>query len=84
MAIAMAALDATVLVSGPKGNRRIPFTEFHRLPGDTPHIDNNLQKGELITGVEIADNSFNKHFHYLKIRDSASYAFALSFSCCSA
>jgi xanthine dehydrogenase YagS FAD-binding subunit len=77
MGIALAALDANVLVTGPKGNRKIPFLDFHRLPGDTPHIDNNLQKGELITAVEIPDSPFNKHVHYLKVRDRASYAFAL-------
>lgn len=77
MGIALAALDATVLVSGPKGNRKIPFADFHRLPGDTPQLDNNLQHGELITAVEIPDGPFNKHVHYLKVRDRASYAFAL-------
>jgi xanthine dehydrogenase YagS FAD-binding subunit len=77
MAIALAALDATVLVSGPKGNRKIPFLDFHRLPGDTPQIDNNLQKGELIIAVEIPDSPFTKNVHYLKVRDRASYAFAL-------
>jgi xanthine dehydrogenase YagS FAD-binding subunit len=77
MAIALAALDATVLVSGPKGNRKIPFLDFHRLPGDTPQIDNNLQKGELIVAVEIPDSPFTKNVHYLKVRDRASYAFAL-------
>jgi xanthine dehydrogenase YagS FAD-binding subunit len=77
MAIALAALDATVLVSGPKGNRKIPFLDFHRLPGDTPQIDNNLQKGELIIAVEIPDAPFTKNVHYLKVRDRASYAFAL-------
>lgn len=77
MAIALVALDATVLVSGLKGERRIPFGEFHRLPGDHPEKDNNLQKNELVTAVEIPDNAFNKHTYYLKIRDRASYAFAL-------
>ena len=76
MCVALAALDASVHISGPKGNRKILFTDFHRLPGDTPELDNNLQKGELITGVHIPSNSFNKT-HYLKIRDRASYAFAL-------
>jgi xanthine dehydrogenase YagS FAD-binding subunit len=77
MCIALAALDATVLVSGPKGDRKIPFLDFHRLPGDQPQKDNNLQKGELITGVHIPNNDLDKNFHYLKIRDRASYAFAL-------
>ena len=77
MCIALAALDAVVVVAGPKGERRIPFLDFHRLPGDQPQRDNNLQRGELITAVLIKDNAFNKHYHYLKIRDRASYAFAL-------
>ena len=76
MCVALAALDATVHITGPKGDRKILFTDFHRLPGDTPELDNTMQKGELITGVYIAANSFNK-FHYLKIRDRTSYAFAL-------
>jgi len=77
MCIALAALDAVVLVSGPKGDRRIPFPEFHRLPGNEPQKDNTLQRGELITGVQIPDNKFQKHYHYIKVRDRASYAFAL-------
>jgi xanthine dehydrogenase YagS FAD-binding subunit len=76
MCVALAALDATVHIAGPKGDRKIMFTDFHRLPGDTPELDNNLQKGELITGVHIPTNTFNKT-HYLKIRDRSSYAFAL-------
>lgn len=77
MCVALAALDATVLVTGPKGNRRIPFTDFHRLPGNTPQLDNNLAKGELITAVEIPANAYTKNVYYLKVRDRASYAFAL-------
>ncbi|HWV67581.1 xanthine dehydrogenase family protein subunit M [Chitinophaga sp.] len=77
MCVALAALDATVLVTGPKGDRRIPFTDFHRLPGNTPELDNNLAKGELITAVEIPANAYTKNVYYLKVRDRASYAFAL-------
>ena len=77
MCVAMAALDATVHVTGPKGDRKIAFTDFHRLPGTTPERDNNLQKGELITGVTIPFNPYTRHVHYLKVRDRASYAFAL-------
>ena len=77
MCIALVALDATVLVTGPKGNRRIPFADFHRLPGDTPQKDNQLSRGELIISIEIPGNNFNQHVHYLKIRDRSSYAFAL-------
>ena len=77
MCIALVALDAVVLVSGPKGDRRIPFAAFHRLPGDTPQRDNTLERGELITAVELPKNNFQRHVHYLKVRDRASYAFAL-------
>ncbi|WP_207515151.1 FAD binding domain-containing protein [Longitalea luteola] len=77
MCIALAALDAMVLVNGPKGDRRIPFTDFHRLPGDTPQKDNTLERGELIIGIEIPDNPYRKNVHYLKVRDRSSYAFAL-------
>jgi xanthine dehydrogenase YagS FAD-binding subunit len=77
MSIALVALDSTVLVSGPKGDRRIPFQNFHRLPGDLPQKDNTLERGELIVAVEIPDNKLNKNVHYLKVRDRASYAFAL-------
>lgn len=76
MCVALAALDATVIVSHSKGERRIAFTDFHRLPGVRPEKDNNLQPGELVTAVQIPANTFNKN-HYLKIRDRASYAFAL-------
>ena len=77
MCIALMALDATVLVSGPKGDRRIPFASFHRLPGDMPQKDTTLERGELIVAVEIPDNNFKQHVHYLKVRDRTSYAFAL-------
>jgi xanthine dehydrogenase YagS FAD-binding subunit len=77
MCIALVALDAVVLVSGPKGERRIPFQDFHRLPGDLPQKDNNLERAELITGIEIPNNRFQKNVHYLKVRDRSSYAFAL-------
>jgi xanthine dehydrogenase YagS FAD-binding subunit len=77
MCVALAALGATVMVSGPRGERKILFTDFHRLPGDNPEKDNTLQKGELITGITIPKNNFTKNVHYLKIRDRASYAFAL-------
>lgn len=77
MCVALAALAATVIVAGPKGERKIPFSDFHRLPGDDPSKDNNLLRGELITGITIPKNPFTKNVHYLKIRDRASYAFAL-------
>lgn len=76
MCVALAALDATVFINGIKQERKISFTDFHRLPGDKPELDNNLQPGELITAIHIPVNTFNRN-HYLKIRDRASYAFAL-------
>jgi xanthine dehydrogenase YagS FAD-binding subunit len=78
MCVALAALDAVVVVTGAKGDRRIPFADFHRLPGDNPEKDNTLQRGELITAVEVPDTgSFTRHVDYVKVRDRASYAFAL-------
>ncbi len=77
MCVALAALDATVTVAGQRGERKIPMADFHRLPGDLPQKDNVLEKGDLILAVGIPDNAFAKHAHYLKVRDRASYAFAL-------
>jgi xanthine dehydrogenase YagS FAD-binding subunit len=78
MSVALIALDATVIASSNKGERKIPFADFHRLPGNTPQKDNNLERGELITAVELKDNdALAKGTHYLKVRDRASYAFAL-------
>jgi xanthine dehydrogenase YagS FAD-binding subunit len=77
MAVALAALDATVLVLGPAGERTIALTEFHRLPGGTPHVDTNLRPDELITAVTVPPLPFGRHSRYRKVRDRASYAFAL-------
>lgn len=77
MAVAMAVLDAVVVTQGPKGTRRIPLVEFHRLPDDTPHIETVLEHGELITYVELPAGEQYQKSHYRKIRDRASYAFAL-------
>jgi xanthine dehydrogenase YagS FAD-binding subunit len=77
MAVAMAVLDATVVVLGRGGERRIPVTEFHRLPGDAPDKDTVLEHGELITAVELPALPFAKHSTYRKVRDRASFAFAL-------
>ncbi|MUG91671.1 xanthine dehydrogenase family protein subunit M [Scytonema sp. UIC 10036] len=77
MCVALVALDAVVQVEGPKGKRAIPMTEFHRLPGDTPEIDTVLQQGELIVAVDLPSSPFAGRSHYLKVRDRASYAFAL-------
>ena len=78
MNVAIRALDAVVHVSGPKGERAIPIADFHRLPGDHPELDNTLQKGELITAVDLPYTPFNKNVYYLKVRDRSSYAFALT------
>ena len=78
MCVALAALDAVVMVQGANGKTRsIPFSEFHRLPGDSPEKDNSLQDGELITSIELPRSNFSAHSYYLKVRDRASYAFAL-------
>lgn len=78
MAIALAALDAVVKVRNASGQERsIPFADFHRLPGDTPQIDTTLAHGELITAIELPSNRFADKSYYLKVRDRASYAFAL-------
>ena len=77
MAVALRALDATVVVSGSKGERSIPMADFHRLPGDTPEKDTTLAPNELITSIVIPDNPYSQHSYYLKVRDRNSYAFAL-------
>src|SRR5579862_397825 len=77
MCVALAALDAVVQVQGPRGERAIPLTEFHRLPGETPHIETELQPDELITAIHLPALAFARNSHYRKIRDRASYAFAL-------
>jgi xanthine dehydrogenase YagS FAD-binding subunit len=77
MCVALLALDANVRVIGPSGERTIPIAEFHRLPGDTPHMDNNLRPDEMITAVDLPAQGFAEHYDYLKIRDRTSYAFAL-------
>ncbi|MDQ3041649.1 MAG: xanthine dehydrogenase family protein subunit M [Acidobacteriota bacterium] len=78
MSIALVALDAVVKVQGANGaERSIPFADFHRLPGDNPEKDTNLNHGELITAIELPKNNFAGKSYYLKVRDRASYAFAL-------
>jgi len=77
MAVAMAALDASVVVTGRTGERSIRLTDLHRLPGDAPHRDTVLTHGELITAVDLPPLSFSQHSAYRKVRDRASYAFAL-------
>jgi xanthine dehydrogenase YagS FAD-binding subunit len=78
MCIALVALDAVVKVQGADGKTRsIPFADFHRLPGNEPQKDTNLGHGELITSIELPKDNFAARSYYLKVRDRASYAFAL-------
>jgi xanthine dehydrogenase YagS FAD-binding subunit len=77
MGVALAALDALVHVASPSGARTLALLDFHRLPGDTPDIDNNLRPDEIITAIELPPQGFASHYSYLKIRDRLSYAFAL-------
>jgi xanthine dehydrogenase YagS FAD-binding subunit len=78
MCVAMAALEAVIHVEGPKGKRTIAFADFHKLPGDTPHIENALEPGELITYVDLPKPVVGAKSTYLKLRDRASYEFALA------
>ena len=77
LCVALAALEAVVQVTGPSGERAIPFAEFHRLPGDTPHLDTNLRQDEIIMAVDLPARGFAEHHTYLKVRERTSYAFAL-------
>ena len=77
MCVALAALRAQVRVRGPRGERVVAMADFHRLPGDTPQHDTTLAAGDLIVGVDLPPDGFAARAHYLKVRDRASYAFAL-------
>jgi xanthine dehydrogenase YagS FAD-binding subunit len=77
MAVALVALDASVHVLGPEGVRTIPLEEFHRLPGNEPERDTVLRHGELITAIDVPPLPFAAQSRYRKVRDRASYAFAL-------
>ena len=77
LAVALAALDANVIVRGPTGERAIPFTDFHRLPDSTPERDNVLDRGDLIIAIEVPARIEGRALHYLKVRDRESYEFAL-------
>ena len=77
MCVALAALAATVHVTGPDAQRAIAFADFHRLPGTTPQHDSNLRPNEMITAVSLPARGFATNYSYLKIRDRLSYAFAL-------
>ena len=77
MCVALAAIEAIVHVTGPAGTRTIAIADFHRLPGNTPQRDTNLEPDEIITAVELPPKGFSANYSYLKIRDRLSYAFAL-------
>lgn len=77
MSVALAVLGALVHITGPSGERTMALTDFHRLPGDTPHADTNLGADEIITAIELPKRGFAHNYSYLKIRDRLSYAFAL-------
>ncbi|NMF64015.1 FAD binding domain-containing protein [Brasilonema octagenarum] len=78
MAVAMVALDAVVQIRGSKGERSVPLVDFHLLPGETPERETVLQHGELIVAVDLPGSPFARRSHYLKVRDRASYAFAMA------
>jgi xanthine dehydrogenase YagS FAD-binding subunit len=78
MCVALAALDAIVHIEGETGARAVPFTDFHRLPGEHPEIESVLAPGELVTHVELPARAFSDRSRYVKVRDRASFAFALA------
>lgn len=77
LAVALAALDAVIHVEGPSGERTIPFAQFHRLPGDAPDHETELERGEIIISIQVPASAMAGRSHYLKIRERASYEFAL-------
>jgi xanthine dehydrogenase YagS FAD-binding subunit len=77
LAVALVALDASIEIRGANGQRTVPVTEFHRLPGDTPHIETVLEAGEVITAITVPANPVARRSHYLKVRDRASFEFAV-------
>lgn len=77
MAVALVALNATINITGKNGERSIPIVDFHRLPGDRPDLDNTLEAGDIVTSIDLPPNGFTNNYAYLKVRDRASYAFAL-------
>lgn len=78
LAVALAAFDAVMTLRGPAGERTLPVADFHLLPGNTPHIEHDLKHGELITSIFVPAAPHTQHSSYLKIRDRASYEFALA------
>ena len=77
LAVALVALDAAVEVRGAGGQRTVPLVDFHRLPGDTPHIETVLEPGEVIAAITVPANPAARRSHYLKVRDRASFEFAV-------
>src|ERR671915_347028 len=77
LAVALVALDAAVEVRGIRGQRIVPLSDFHRLPGDTPHIETMLEPGEVIAGITVPASAAARRSHYLKVRDRASFEFAV-------
>ncbi len=77
VAVALVALDATMRVRGPNGERSFPVEELFRLPGETPNLEHTLQPGELILEVRVPDGGYGRRARYLKVRDRSSYEFAL-------
>jgi len=78
LAVAVAALDGVITLHGPRGDRKVAAVDFHLLPGNTPHLEHALKHGELITSVFIPDSSHARRSAYLKVRDRASYEFAIA------
>jgi xanthine dehydrogenase YagS FAD-binding subunit len=77
LAVALVALDATVEVRGPRGQRLVAITDFHLLPGDTPHVESVLEPGELVSAITVPVQPRERRSHYLKVRDRASFEFAV-------
>jgi xanthine dehydrogenase YagS FAD-binding subunit len=77
LAVALVALDTTLQVVGPDGRRTVPLDAFYRLPGDAPHMATVLEPGELITAITVSPSPAARRSHYLKVRDRASFEFAL-------
>jgi len=77
LAVALVALEALVEIRGANGPRTVPLTEFHRLPGQTPHIETVLEAGEVIAAIVVPTNPISRRSHYLKVRDRASFEFAV-------
>ena len=77
LAVALVALDAAVEVRGGRRQRVVPLTDFHRLPGSTPHLETVLEPGEVITAITVPASPAARRSHYLKVRDRASFEFAI-------